>query len=36
MANDMFLFDMIPGVLAFKVLVFTSDFGFELGVNEYY
>ena len=40
MANVMFLnfdrfFGMNPDVLAFKDRVFTSDFNFLIGVNEY-
>ena len=31
-----FLFGMSPDVPAFKVRVFTSDFKFLIGVNEYY
>ena len=30
-----FLFGMSPDVLAFKVLVFTSDFKFWIGENDY-
>ena len=31
-----FLFGMSPDVPAFKVCIFTSDFKFWIGVNEYY